>query len=710
MKKKRFVAVVLFLCLLFSCIPPVQTNAATEGNYSYTVSDGKATITKCNQAASGNVVIPLKLGGYRVAAIGSKAFENCTNIVTLTFDIDHGITSIGSNAFKGCTGLTKVVFSGGGARLSISGFAFSGCTNLAELYIYSGVDVIDSRAFQNCDSLTTVVLSNSVTTIKSYAFESCDSLTGVTIPASVTSLDDRAFAGCYQLTSIQVDKANPNYSSDTRGVVFNKDKTELLSAPGGISGSYTIPDSVTSLGPYAFYDCDQPFSVVIPDSVTHIGTEAFNKCDGLTSVRFPNYVTYLGNSMFDNCPNLEYTVYDNAKYLGNEGNPYVFLKMPVSTDIASCEIAPGTTIVGPYAFQRCTNLAAVTIPDTVIRMGRQAFYQCSALKSVTIPSSMVNMSTMAFYQCTQLEKVVVQEGVTNLDTYAFGGCINLKTVVLPASMTKIWDNAFNNCNALDLVIYCGTADQWRSLRSNSQYFSGSPALENATLQYHDEQFIACTDAPQCTYCGHLGEIPGHNYEAVVTAPTCTEKGYTTHTCTVCNDSYVDTYVDANGHNYEDAVTVPTCATQGYTTHTCTVCGDNYADTYVEAGHSYESVVTAPTCTAQGYTTHTCAACGDSFVDTYVDTADHAYEEGVCTGCGDTLCTAHTWQEGVCTDCGQELAKVADLDGDGRVTAFDAQVLAEARAGLRVLTEEQWNALADLQSADIKDYILGKFGK
>ena len=165
----------------------------------------------------------------------------------------------------------------------------------------------------------------------------------------------------------------------------------------------------------------------------------------------------------------------------------------------------------------------------------------------------------------------------------------------------------------------------------------------------------------------------HYYKAVVTDPTCTEKGYTTHTCSVCGDSYVNTYVDALGHKYEEKVTDPTCTDKGYTTHTCSVCGDSYVDTYVDAnghsagkvvvekdvkptctdggvltkatycanchklierttdvidalGHKYEAEVTAPTCTDKGYTTHTCSVCGDSYVDTYVDAIGHTEGE------------------------------------------------------------------------------------
>ena len=128
----------------------------------------------------------------------------------------------------------------------------------------------------------------------------------------------------------------------------------------------------------------------------------------------------------------------------------------------------------------------------------------------------------------------------------------------------------------------------------------------------------------CSYCDHYETkvIPaiGHDYESVVTAPTCTEQGYTTHTCVNCGDSYVDTYVETLGHDMGEWVTVTeaTCTEAGSERRDCSRCDHYETRTIKAAGHSYASVVTVPTCTAQGYTTHTCTVCGDSYVDSYVD--------------------------------------------------------------------------------------------
>ena len=144
-----------------------------------------------------------------------------------------------------------------------------------------------------------------------------------------------------------------------------------------------------------------------------------------------------------------------------------------------------------------------------------------------------------------------------------------------------------------------------------------------------------TEGKKCSICGDIllpqDEIAalGHSYEAAVTAPTCTEAGYTTYTCSVCGDSYVADEVAALGHNYDAVVTAPDCLNGGYTTYTCSVCGDSYvADEVAALGHNYDSVVTAPDCSNGGYTTYTCSVCGDSYVADEVAALGHIAGEAV----------------------------------------------------------------------------------
>ena len=131
-------------------------------------------------------------------------------------------------------------------------------------------------------------------------------------------------------------------------------------------------------------------------------------------------------------------------------------------------------------------------------------------------------------------------------------------------------------------------------------------------------------------------ILGHDYVSVITSPTCTEQGYTTYTCSRCNDSYVSDNVAALGHDYESVVTSAKCTEQGYTTYTCSRCNDSYVSDNVAAlGHDYAGVATLPTCTEQGYTTYTCSRCNDSYVSDNVAALGHIDENDdyICDRCG-----------------------------------------------------------------------------
>ena len=153
---------------------------------------------------------------------------------------------------------------------------------------------------------------------------------------------------------------------------------------------------------------------------------------------------------------------------------------------------------------------------------------------------------------------------------------------------------------------------------------------NVTVESRNTKYANYSSSSYATF--KCVEAHEHSYTAVVTAPTCTEKGYTTHTCS-CGHSYVDTYTDALGHAWDNGkVTKPATETEtGVKTFTCTRCGETKTEVIpaLSHEHSYKAVVTDPTCTAKGYTTHTCA-CGDSYVDTYVDALGHAWDGGTVT--------------------------------------------------------------------------------
>ena len=429
------------------------------------------------------------------------------------------------------------------------------------------------------------------------------------IADGVTSIGQQAFSNCTSLTSVTI----PD-SVMSIGVLAFDDCTSLTSV--------TIPDSVTSIGYKAFDDCTSLTSVTIPDSVTSIGDWAFSYCTSLTSVTLPDSVTRIGERAFYYC-----------------------------TSLTSVTIPDSVTSIGEFAFSGCTSLTSVTIPDSVTSIGGWAFYECTSLTSVTIPDSVTSIGNGAFKGCTSLTSVTIPGSVTRIGVGAFASCTSLTSVTIPDSVTRIGKQAFDYCTSLTDVYYAGSEAQWKAISISS---AGNNDLLTANIHYN--------------YVSHT-----HSYKDVVTAPTCTEKGYTTHTC-ACGKSYVDTYTDALGHAWDSGKVTkePTETETGVKIFTCTRCGETKTETIPKLTHehSYDAVVTAPTCTAKGYTTHTCA-CGDSYVDAYTDALGHAWDEGKVTK------AATETESGVktftCTRCGETKTEVIPATGSVDVTEMFTDV-------------------------------------
>ena len=533
-----------------------------------------------------------------VTRIGERAFDGCKSLASVT--IPDSVTSIGDGAFASCTSLTGIWVAEGSSHYSsdASGVLFNKgmhtlvqCPGAFAAYtIPDSVTSIGGSAFRGCSSLTSVTIPDSVTSIGDWAFSRCESLTSVTIPDSVTRIGDCAFISCTSLTGIWVAEGNSHYSSDASGVLFNKDMTTLVQCPGAFA-AYTIPDSVTRIGDSAFSYCTSLTSVTIPGSVTRIGVGAFAYCKSLTSVTIPNSVTSIRKWAFQGCTSLtSVTIPDSVTSISS----YTFT---ACTSLTSVTIPNSVMSIGADAFSDCKSLTSVTIPDSVTRIGDWAFSDCKSLTSVTVPDSVTSISKSAFVSCTSLTGIWVAEGssyyasdasgvlftkgmhtlvqcpgafaaytipdsVTNIGEYAFCGCKSLTSVTIPDSVTSIDWSAFSNCTSLTDVYYAGSEAQWKAISISS---TGNDDLLNANIHYN--------------YVSHT-----HSYKDVVTAPTCTEKGYTTHTC-ACGDSYVDTYVDALGHAWDEGkVTKPaTEAEDGVKTFTCTRCGETKTETIPATG-------------------------------------------------------------------------------------------------------------------------------
>jgi len=321
---KKIKTVLWIALILMTIIPIYAQQYDSEKDFQFKIGKDRIEITKYIGSKK-EVSIPISIQNNPVTVIGKYAFKENQNINKVI--IPDSVTSIEYGAFEGCISLTNVNLPN--SVTSIGGCAFYECKSLINIIIPNNVTGIGYGAFEGCTSLTainvnsnntnyssdqgilynknktlflvypagktgtTFVIPNSVTGIWEGAFHDCTGLISITIPNSVTSIGEWAFYNCTSLTAINVNSGNMYFSSD-QGVLYNRDKTKLIKYPQAKAGAYNIPNSVTSIEEYAFYDCKSITSITIPNSVNNIDEMAFYNCTSLASVTFQGTITSSG--------------------------------------------------------------------------------------------------------------------------------------------------------------------------------------------------------------------------------------------------------------------------------------------------------------------------------------------------------------------------------------------------------------------------------
>lgn len=695
-----------------------------------------------------------------ITSIGEYAFSNCDKLKNVK--INDNVTSIGMGAFAYCpietatiptiaitnvtnSHLKTVVITSGN---SIENGAFSNCDNLISVTIADSVTAIGNHAFSDCDKLETILIPNSVTTIGDHAFSYCRSLENINIPQGVTTIGNHVLSGCDSLKSITI----PNTVTSIGDDAFYSCNTLT---------SVVIPDSVVTIGENAFNDCRSLKNITIGNGVTYIGSSAFWGCPietasvptivipnltqnayilqnilktlvitggdtiensafenfaSLTSVSFSASVKNIGDSAFAYCENLANIEFGAENQLERIGE-YAFMRCKGLTTVVIAEGTQPLTI-GTYAFANC-NISNITIPSNVVNIEPKALKDCACI-SVNEGNSIYtavdgnlyadNGSTLVQYATNKRETTFeIPSGVRKVAPYAFMNSQNLVSITIPSSVTSIGVSAFEYCDKLSSVTFSNTIG-WYCTKTE-----GATSGINLSLD-SNSQIASLLKDTYAEYYWYTA-FTGHNYTSSITAPTCTEQGYTTHTCNDCGDTYTDTYVAALGHDEVEHIAKPaTCTEEGYEAYvTCSRCdystykviektghafgawGEIVAPTeefkgeerrdcsvcdYYETRdipeldhqHKHTQQVTLPTCTEQGFTTYICA-CGDQYVTDYVAATGHSTGTAVIEDVVNSTCTTKGSYNSVvyCTVCESELSRTQTTTDALGHTADDAVV-------------------------------------
>ena len=410
----------------------IKSTSAISGDFEYEIlDDGTAEITEYLGNAT-KLEIPNTIDGYTVTSIGYGAFEYCHYFNSIT--IPNSVTNIITAAFINyCEILRSIEVSEENTTYSsINGNLYN--KEQTELLLYpmgktdtsftipDGVASIYEAAFAKCKNLRNITIPNSVTSIGDNAFWNCSSLEKIIIPDSVTSIGYGAFNDCYRLTSVTI--------SDNLNKIDGYTFYECANLT-----SVTIPDSVTSIGAGAFRDCPSLKGITIGNSVKNISDFAFLDCKNLANISIPDSVTSIGGYVFEGTAwydnQSEGVVYAGKVAYNYKGNcPETVVLKEDTVGIAKsafdyCKNLENITIpdsvisVCEYAFDNTAWYD--NQPDGVVYAGKVAYkYKGDCPKTIVLKKGTTAITKSAFENCTNLTKITIPNSITSIGDYALG--------------------------------------------------------------------------------------------------------------------------------------------------------------------------------------------------------------------------------------------------------------------------------------------------
>ena len=625
-----------------------------------------------------DLIVPDTVLGIEVKGIESEAFSEQAYIKSII--MPECLTVIEDKAFYKCNSLTSVIAHG---VKDIGASAFYYCGKLDEVYFpnlqtigknsFRNTGAINGFPFENLKKIPTNAFSNSdvykanlenATIIQGSAFAHCTSLTEVSIPQVNTedNMGSAVFMDCSMLTTVEFNDNTTYIPEHTfNGCNFSSldcfDTIEIIDKDA-FSNNDALTDilmlSLEFIGSSAFDNCSNMTSAKFP-SVINIDYEAFKDCSSLTSLELSDNINEIGSQAFYGCDNLKYLLANGEMRLYGDvftGSSIKRLEMNGVGLADDLPVVENSIIAMPSTFTECTE-------DTKGR--NYIIYGTSG----TYAETWAFENGHTFVEISQ-DTAILEDVPTE---YTGNGEV-LSPNVIGFNRTYQWYSNTEANNTTGTPIDGATSKDFNPadypearyyycvITSTDKGYEPieirTGVTENKAIHIHTEEEIPavspnCTETGltagvKCSECGEIitaqQEIPvlGHNYNSVVVSPTCTEVGYTTYTCSVCDDSYVSDHTDSLGHSYTLEITTPATHTAtGVMTYTCT-CGDTYTETIEKlAEHNHQAVITSPTCTERGYTTYICE-CGDTYVDDYVAATGHADNDnnGYCDICNETV--------------------------------------------------------------------------
>lgn len=442
--------------------------AETFGALEYVLVRGEVHISDCDQELSGALTIPETINGYRVTTVKNRAFIYCRQITSIS--LPNSLKTIEEDAFAYCDGLTTIVIPAPVEQIGDS--PFWACDNLNTISVAHGNTHFTTHngALYNAD-LTTLIqfpcgktgtyeAPEGVARLGEGAFAYCQ-LNSITLPDSMADLGYLAFYWCNNLARIDIGPANPSfYSKD--GILFNKSLTRLIKCPSRKTGNVYIPGSVSTIGHYAFQNCDSLTFIDIPSGLKIIEHHGFAWSDGFSTLNLPEGLHTIGDDAFTDCDK-----------------------------IVSINIPASVTSIGESPLSYCSRLETISVapnnPSYASVNG--ALYdknitmliQCPALLNgrYELPETLTAIGSFCFVRCHDLTEIVFPESLSSLDRYAIRDCQSLTNLFFPASLSSLGYNAIDDCENLTNVTFMGNAPTTSSIWGP---FNGMPT--NFTVSYY----------------------------------------------------------------------------------------------------------------------------------------------------------------------------------------------------------------------------------